>query len=97
LTVQIYAQSESGEELAMDQAVQILAKGTAQAPNDKIQLIQKVTAEEVQKASFLILSMNLFLSAFFKLIFFKVASQLCSKLALSAYGKIHQIPYMDEV
>ncbi|KAL3095541.1 hypothetical protein niasHT_024367 [Heterodera trifolii] len=60
---------------AVDQACQLLAKGTALTPDEFIALLKTVTADDVKKA----------------------ASQLCAKLSMSAYGKVDQVPYLDQL
>jgi hypothetical protein len=50
----------------MNQATQILAKGIAHVPNGEIRIIQKVTAEDMQKAillSFAIFKLIIFVKA----------------------------------
>jgi predicted Zn-dependent peptidase len=51
--MKILTESESTEHLAMDQAVQVLAKGAAQSPAEQAQQIKQVTAEDVKKVKFL--------------------------------------------
>ncbi|KAL3099045.1 hypothetical protein niasHS_001033 [Heterodera schachtii] len=73
--IQTLTTASCSSSFAVDQACQLLAKGTALTPDEFIALLKTVTADDVKKA----------------------ASQLCAKLSMSAYGKVDQVPYLDQL
>uniref|UniRef100_A0A915MXI2 RNA helicase n=1 Tax=Meloidogyne javanica TaxID=6303 RepID=A0A915MXI2_MELJA len=51
LALQTLSKFDSSELLALDQASQVMAKGTAQSPEEFVNIVQSVTAEDIKKAA----------------------------------------------
>jgi len=49
VALQTLSKFDSSELLALDQASQVMAKGAAQSPEEFVNIVQSVTAEDIKK------------------------------------------------